>query len=81
MGALNPGDVLLIEGKRRIGAAIKYLTHSNWSHAAPSVGDILGRNVAGEPLLCVEADTVEGVRGVLLSQYAGTMSISAGQAL
>jgi hypothetical protein len=30
LSALNPGDVLLIGGKRRINAAIKYLTHSNW---------------------------------------------------
>lgn len=69
--ALQPGDVLLVEGKRRISAAIKYLTHSNWSHAALYVGDALGRNGAGEPLLCVEADTVLGVRGVPLSEFAG----------
>jgi hypothetical protein len=69
--ALKTGDVLLVEGKRRISAAIKYLTHSNWSHAALYVGGGLGCNAAGEPLLFVEADTVEGVRGVTLSQYAG----------
>lgn len=69
--ALKPGDVLLVEGKRRISAAIKYLTHSNWSHAALYVGDVLGRDAAGEPLLFVEADTTEGVRGVPLSEYAG----------
>jgi hypothetical protein len=69
--ALKPGDVLLVEGKRRISAAIKYLTHSNWSHAALYVGGGLGCNAAGEHLVFVEADTVEGVRGVTLSQYAG----------
>ena len=32
--AIRPGDVLLVEGNRRFSSAIKYLTHSNWSHAA-----------------------------------------------
>lgn len=38
---LAPGDVLLVEGNRRISAAIKYLTQSTWSHAAIYVGDAL----------------------------------------
>ncbi|MEM9999392.1 MAG: YiiX/YebB-like N1pC/P60 family cysteine hydrolase [Pseudomonadota bacterium] len=36
---LQPGDVLLVEGNRKISAAIKYLTQSTWSHAALYVGD------------------------------------------
>ncbi|MEO0542238.1 MAG: YiiX/YebB-like N1pC/P60 family cysteine hydrolase [Pseudomonadota bacterium] len=38
---LRPGDVLLVEGNRKISAAIKYLTQSTWSHAALYVGDEL----------------------------------------
>ena len=36
--ALEPGDVLLIEGNQKVSAAIKYLTQSTWSHAALFVG-------------------------------------------
>ena len=36
---LLPGDVLLVEGNRKVSAAIKYLTQSTWSHAALYVGD------------------------------------------
>ncbi len=57
--ALLPGDVLLIVGDRRISAAIKYLTHSTWSHAAFYMG-------AGE---LIEADVEAGVRSVPLSYY------------
>ena len=42
MACLRPGDVLLIEGRTRISAPIKYLTQSIWSHAAIYVGDIPG---------------------------------------
>ncbi|WP_372639239.1 hypothetical protein [Fodinibius sp.] len=30
--ALQPGDVLLIDGTSRISMAIKYITQSTWSH-------------------------------------------------
>ena len=33
-GSLEPGDVLLIEGNRRVSTAIKYLTQSTWSPSA-----------------------------------------------
>src|SRR5690606_23552104 len=47
---LEPGDVLLVEGNRRVSTAIKYLTNSTWSHAALYVGDVLGKHTAdGEP--------------------------------
>jgi hypothetical protein len=68
---LRPGDVLLVDGNTRVSAAIKYLTQSTWSHAALYIGP--RSNPSGsdrlEPLL-VEADMVEGVRAVPLSQYA-----------
>jgi hypothetical protein len=75
-GALEPGDVLLIEGNTRVSGAIKYLTQSTWSHAALYVGDALGATggttAAGEePKVLVEADLREGVRAVPLSYFAG----------
>ena len=38
--SLEPGDVLLVEGNSHTSAIIKYLTQSNWSHAALYVGRI-----------------------------------------
>ena len=70
--ALRVGDVLLVEGNSRVSVAIKYLTQSTWSHAALYVGEALGRsNERGEPLCFVEADLVDGVRAVALSEFAG----------
>ncbi|OWY12795.1 lipo-like protein [Thioclava sp. F34-6] len=60
---LRPGDVLLVEGDRRISAAIKYLTHSTWSHAAFYSGGPPGGEL-------IEADLEEGVRITGLSAYA-----------
>ena len=59
---LRPGDVLLVEGNRRISAAIKYLTNSTWSHAAYFVGDPAGVDL-------IEADMQFGVRAVSLATY------------
>jgi Permuted papain-like amidase enzyme, YaeF/YiiX, C92 family len=53
--SLQPGDVVLVEGNRRISSAIKYLTQSTWSHAAMFVGDGDGRDL-------IEADLTAGVR-------------------
>jgi len=67
---LQPGDVLLVEGNRRVSVAIKYLTQSTWSHAALHAGDALGPGPGwDEPDRLVEADVVEGVRAVPLSTY------------
>src|SRR6266404_1343929 len=64
-GALEPGDVLLIEGHTRVNAAIKYLTQSTWSLSAIYVGDVLGANAEdGEPKVLIEADLREGVHAV-----------------
>ena len=32
--ALEPGDVVLVEGQSRVSSAIQFITSSNWSHAA-----------------------------------------------
>lgn len=60
--SLRPGDVVLVEGNRRISSAIKYLTQSTWSHAAMFVGDGEGRDL-------IEADLTAGVRYVGLEQF------------
>ena len=68
--ALQPGDVLLVEGNNHISGVIKYLTQSTWSHAALYVGPIGERATAdGEPLVLVEAILGEGVVGAPLSKY------------
>jgi len=69
---IRPGDVLLVEGDRRVSAAIKYLTQSTWSHAALYVGGALGEieDPVNTPTL-VEADIEKGVIGVPLAGYAG----------
>jgi Permuted papain-like amidase enzyme, YaeF/YiiX, C92 family len=56
---LRPGDVVLVEGDRRISGAIKYLTQSTWSHAAMFVGDGAGHDL-------IEADLRDGVRYIAL---------------
>jgi hypothetical protein len=69
---LRPGDVLLVEGTSRFATVIKYLTQSTWSHAALYVGpgpERAGRLRAGQCF--VEADILEGVRGVGLEEFAG----------
>ena len=68
---LQPADVLLVEGDRRVSTAIKYLTQSTWSHAAIYVGDRLDPDK--DPLtarVLVEADLEEGVVAVPLGKYA-----------
>ncbi len=69
--ALQPADVLLVEGDTRISVAIKYLTQSTWSHSAlylgPDAG--LGQSDAGEPNVLIEADLEQGIRALPLSYY------------
>jgi hypothetical protein len=68
--SFQKGDVLLVEGTSRISSAIKYLTQSSWSHAAIFVGDNIHQtNERGEKLVLVEADLVEGIRAIPLSEY------------
>ena len=67
---LRKGDVLLVDGSSRISTAIKYLTQSTWSHAALCVTDRSGSAISGETGgELVEADIVDGVRQVSLSEY------------
>lgn len=68
---LQPGDILLIEGRERVSNAIKYLTQSTWSHAAMYVGDRFGVGAADEePHRLVEVNLGEGCVSAPLSKYA-----------
>ena len=68
--ALQPGDVLLIEGNQHVSAAIKYLTQSTWSHAAFYVGDILPEPSDGsERPRLIEVNLGEGCLASPLSRY------------
>ncbi|EMP54386.1 hypothetical protein MSNKSG1_15551 [Marinobacter santoriniensis NKSG1] len=70
---IQPGDVLLVEGKTRISMAIKYLTQSTWSHAALYLGPDAGLSAGdGESNVLVEADLEEGIRSLPLSFYRHT---------
>ncbi|HQU89850.1 MAG TPA: YiiX/YebB-like N1pC/P60 family cysteine hydrolase [Denitromonas sp.] len=68
---LLPGDILLVEGNRRISAAIKYLTQSTWSHAALYIGSGVVSGQGGDSPLLIEADTEHGVVVAPLSKYDG----------
>lgn len=68
---LLPGDILLVEGNRRISAAIKYLTQSTWSHAALYIGPGVVPGPETAPPVLIEADTEHGVVAVPLSKYDG----------
>ena len=68
--ALQPGDVLLVEGATTTATAIKYLTQSTWSHSAFYVGDTLGlTDPSGEALRLIEVNLGEGCVAVPLSKY------------
>ena len=69
--ALQPGDVLLVEGDTRISTAIKYLTQSTWSHVALFVGSYGAERLQASDHCFVEADLVEGVRSVGIDAYDG----------
>jgi hypothetical protein len=69
LAVLRPADVLLVEGNTRISTAIKYLTQSTWSHAALYVGTHLGEAGRDDLHQFIEADTVDGVRRVSVSQF------------
>jgi Permuted papain-like amidase enzyme, YaeF/YiiX, C92 family len=68
--ALQPGDILLIEGNSRVSAIIKFLTQSTWSHAALYVGERPNDvSPTGEPNVLLEAEADTGVVTVPLSKY------------
>jgi len=67
---LRPGDVVLIDGRDKVSAAIRYLTQSSWSHAALFVGDALGQTTEdGEPITLIEVNVGDGCVAVPLSKY------------
>src|ERR1700729_2818412 len=68
---LKPADVVLVEGKRRISTAIKYLTQSSWSHAAIYVGGCGGIDAEGRVRAFVEADMEKGVRAFPIEELEG----------
>lgn len=61
---LRPGDVLLVEGDRRISRAIRFATQSMWTHAAYYAGDDPDAEL-------VEAELETGVATAPLSKYFG----------
>src|ERR1700761_3248628 len=70
--ALQPGDIVLVEGNSRLSAIIKFLTQSTWSHAALFVGERPGDTTPnGEPNVLLEAEADTGVATVPLSKYFG----------
>ncbi|WP_461480655.1 YiiX/YebB-like N1pC/P60 family cysteine hydrolase [Porticoccus sp.] len=73
LAALRPGDVLLVEGNRRVSTAIKYLTQSTWSHAALFMGIDHGFALPTDHYF-VEADTLAGVRTVSIDEFHGLNS-------
>lgn len=65
---LRAGDVVLVAGSNRISTAIKYLTHSTWSHAALYVGNALDPpQDGGEPHTLIEVVLDAGCRSIPLS--------------
>lgn len=68
---LRRGDVLLVDGDSRFSVAIKYITQSNWSHAALVVTEARdGDEAPLEACRLIEADVNEGVRTVPVAKYA-----------
>lgn len=63
--------MVLVEGKRRISTAIKYLTQSSWSHAAIYVGGCGGVDAEGRVRAFVEADMEKGVRAFPIEELEG----------
>ena len=60
---LRPGDVLLVEGHTRVSGPIKYMTQSNWSHAALYVGPIATDAAPdAEPRVLIEAHLLDCAR-------------------
>src|ERR1700722_6192509 len=68
--ALQPADILLVEGNSRLSAIIKFLTQSTWSHAALYIGERPGDLAPnGEPNVLLEAEADTGVVTAPPSKY------------
>ena len=62
--ALEPGDVVLVEGQSRVSSAIQFITNSNWSHAAIFIGE------AGSLSHClIEVKAVDGCKFTDIDVY------------
>ena len=68
--ALQPGDILVIEGNTRLSAIIKFHTQSTWSHACLYVGDQGVSDSVDDPKVLLEAEVQTGVSLVPISKYA-----------
>ena len=79
---IQPGDVLLVEGRSKLSQIIQILTKSSWSHAAFYIGDPLTYQIDRHHLnplnhidaidrrhLMIEADATNGVTMVPLKKY------------
>ncbi len=62
MREIRAGDVLLVEGRTRIGNVIKIITRSSWSHAAICIGRL-------------EEIKDEKTRALILQHYDGDTSV------
>jgi len=71
LGALEPGDVVLVEGTSLISTAIRYLTQSTWSHATLYIGFGYRKHGIPEGHCFIEADTRTGIRSTGVKEYAG----------
>ncbi|MEM9676923.1 MAG: YiiX/YebB-like N1pC/P60 family cysteine hydrolase [Pseudomonadota bacterium] len=69
LAALQPGDILLVEGNQKVSAAIKYLTQSTWSHAALYVGDALPHEGDSPRDRLIEVNLGEGCVARPLEKY------------
>ncbi|MCH9764751.1 MAG: lipo-like protein, partial [Alphaproteobacteria bacterium] len=67
---LRPGDVILVDGRDKVSAAIRYLTQSSWSHSALYVGDALDTQTDdGERHTLIEVNLGDGCVSAPLSKY------------
>jgi hypothetical protein len=80
--SLKPADVLLLEGRSRVGSIIKIITRSSWSHSAicigslnsikePELKDRVAQHWQGDPdeLLLLEAEIDRGTVVTPFSHY------------
>lgn len=67
---LRPGDVVLVDGRDKISAAIRFLTQSSWSHSALYIGNALQNDPKGGHRHClIEVNLKEGCVAVPLEKY------------
>ena len=85
--SLKPADVLLLEGRSRVGSIIKIVTRSSWSHSAIFIGSLnskkepelkarIAQHWQGEPdeLLLIEAEIDCGTVVTPFSHYTDDLN-------